>query len=61
MLGEDPAGLGIRFVADADGRGDGITAIELEGDAEEVRRRAKARNRLDGDRIRVGGVEIRIL
>jgi hypothetical protein len=48
----------IVFVPDTDGRGDGVSAIEVSGDADELRRRAAARGRLDGDRILVGGVEV---
>lgn len=49
----------IRFVPEADGRGDGVSAIEvLVTDVDEVRRRAAERDLLVDDRVSVGGVEL---
>jgi hypothetical protein len=49
----------IRFVAATDGRGDGVSAVEVTGDAPALRRRAADRGRLDaGGRVLIGGVEI---
>lgn len=48
----------IRFVPATDGRGDGVSAIEVAGDGPALRRRATDRGRLDGGRIIIGGVEI---
>ena len=48
----------IAFVTDSDGRGDGVTAIEITGDAAALRRRAADRGRLEGGRVRIGGVEV---